>query len=209
MFRSSTWRELKAVYICLSSFSVVLSGRAVQWFTDNRNIPSIIRNGSMKRDLHEISLSIFQLVLRNGIDLQVDWIPRSLNEHADAEKLPEIVLGSRADSTLLSPTSTVLSDRVLGPTDLPRSQCRLLLRLTFLYTCSVFSSLDGSLVDARFMAMALLAFAGFLRFDELANLKLKDLALHDTHFELFIESSKTDQYHEGAIVPTVKSGTDF
>ena len=68
----------------LLSFSVVLSWRAVQWFTDNRNIPSIIRNGSMKRDLHEISLSIFQLVLRNGIDLQVDWIPRSLNEHADA-----------------------------------------------------------------------------------------------------------------------------
>ena len=83
MFRSSTWRELKAVYICLSSFSVVLSGRAVQWSTDDRNIPSIIRNSSMKRDLHEISLSIFQLVLRNGIDLQVDWIPRSLNEHAD------------------------------------------------------------------------------------------------------------------------------
>ena len=84
MFRSSTWRELKAVYICLSSFSVVLPGRAVQWCTDNRNIPSIIRKGSMKRDLHEISLSIFRLVLRNSIDLQADWIPRSLNVHADA-----------------------------------------------------------------------------------------------------------------------------
>ena len=84
MFRSSTWRELKAVYICLSSFSVVLSGRAVQWCTDNRNIPSIIRKGSMKRDMHEISLSIFRLVLRNSIDLQADWIARSLNEHADA-----------------------------------------------------------------------------------------------------------------------------
>ena len=58
------------------------------------------------------------------------------------------------------------------------------------------------------MAMALLAFAGFFRFQELANLKLKDLALHDTHFELFIESSKTDQYREGAIVLIVKSGTD-
>ena len=59
------------------------------------------------------------------------------------------------------------------------------------------------------MAMALLAFAGFFRFQELANLKLKDLALHDTHFELFIESSKTDQYREGAIVLIVKSGTDL
>ena len=60
-----------------------MSGCAVQWFTDNRDIPAIIRKGILKRDLHEISLSIFQLVLRNGIDLQVDWIPRSLNEHAD------------------------------------------------------------------------------------------------------------------------------
>ena len=59
------------------------------------------------------------------------------------------------------------------------------------------------------MAMALLALAGSLRFDELANLKLKDLAQHDTHFELFIESSKTDQYRQAAIVPIVKSGTDL
>ena len=48
-----------------------------------------------------------------------------------------------------------------------------------------FRSLDGSLVDIRFIAMALLALARFLRFDELADLILKDLALHDTHFELF------------------------
>ena len=34
----------------------------------------------------------------------------------------------------------------------------------------LFQSLDGSLVDTRFMAMALLAFAGFLRFHELAIL---------------------------------------
>ena len=40
-------------------------------------------------------------------------------------------------------------------------------------------------MDTEFIAMALLAFAGFLRFDELANLNLKDKALHDTHFELF------------------------
>ena len=42
---------------------------------------------------------------------------------------------------LLSPTSTVLSDGVLAPTDFPRSQSCLLLGLTFLYTCSVFSRL--------------------------------------------------------------------
>ena len=40
------------------------------------------------------------------------------------------------------------------------------------------------------MAMALLTFVGFLRFDELANLKLKDLALHDTRFELLLKVVK-------------------
>ena len=42
-------------------------------------------------------------------------------------------------------------------------------------------------MDTRFMAMALLAFAGFLRFDELSNPKLKDVVSHATYFELFIE----------------------
>ena len=68
----------------LASFSTTLSGCAVQWFTDNRNFPPIIRNGSMKSDLHQLALSIFRLILRNSIDLQVDWILRSLNEPADA-----------------------------------------------------------------------------------------------------------------------------
>ena len=57
--------------------------------------------------------------------------------------------------------------------------------------------------------MALLAFAGFLRFDELSNLKLKDVVSHATYFELFIEGSKTDQYREGGVVPIVKTGTDL
>ena len=56
----------------------------MQWFTDNRYIPSIIRSGSMKRDLHQLALSIFKIVIRNSIDLQIDWIPRSFNDHADA-----------------------------------------------------------------------------------------------------------------------------
>ena len=57
--------------------------------------------------------------------------------------------------------------------------------------------------------MALLAFAGFLRFDELSCLKLKDIVSHATYFELFTEHSETDQYREGAVVPIVKTGTDL
>ena len=47
--------------------------------------------------------------------------------------------------------------------------------------------------------MALLAFAGFLRFDELSSLKLKGVVSHATYFELFIERNRTDQYREGAV----------
>ena len=38
----------------------------------------------MKPDLHELALSIFRLALRYTIDLQVDWVPRSLNVPADS-----------------------------------------------------------------------------------------------------------------------------
>lgn len=32
---------------------------------------------------------------------------------------------------------------------------------------------------------------------------------HHAYFEVFIESSKTDQYREGAVVPIVKTGSDL
>ena len=67
----------------------------------------------------------------------------------------------------------------------------------------------GTLLDARLMTMALFAYAGFLRFDEFSNLRLKDVIEHSTYFELFIERSKTDQLREGAVVPIVKTGTDL
>ena len=65
-------------------FSKTLSGCAVQWFTDNRNVSSIIRTGSMKRDPRQLALSIFKIVIGNSIDVQIEWIPRSFNDHADA-----------------------------------------------------------------------------------------------------------------------------
>ena len=36
----------------------------------------------MKPDLHKIALSVFRLALLNTIDLKVDWVSKSLNEHA-------------------------------------------------------------------------------------------------------------------------------
>lgn len=72
-----------------------------------------------------------------------------------------------------------------------------------------FQSLNGFLVDTRFMDMALLAYAGFLRLDKLSNLRLKDVTPHPAYFEVFIESSKTDQYVRVSLYHVVKTGADL
>lgn len=111
---------------------------------------------------------------------------------------------------LESPTSHALPQKVLESARrrLPHQTSKKL-PMTGEILHKFFQSLDGSLVDTTFMAMALLAFAGFLRFDELSNLKPKDVVSYATYFELFIESSKTDQYRKGPVIPVVKAGSDL
>ena len=44
----------------------------------------ILDVGSMKLNLHEIAMDVFDTCLRNGISLETEWVPRELNEAADA-----------------------------------------------------------------------------------------------------------------------------
>lgn len=55
-----------------------------------------------------------------------------------------------------------------------------------------------SLSKFRTAAMCLLAYAAFLRFNELAELRCKDVITNDSYLELHIRSSKTDQYRQGS-----------
>ena len=48
--------------------------------------------------------------------------------------------------------------------------------------------------------MCLVGYAGFLRYNEIANLKMCNLNIFDTYISLNIESSKTDIYIEGVIM---------
>ena len=68
-------------------------------------------------------------------------------------------------------------------------------------------SCDGSLSDLRLMAMALLAFAAFLRCDELINLRACDVSFAAGHMAISLPKSKTDQYRDGATVMVARSGT--
>ncbi len=81
---SSTWREMKAVERVVQSFASRLAGHRVKLFTDNQNVARIIHNGSKRQHLQDGALSIFLLCLEHNIRLQVEWIPRSDNEKADA-----------------------------------------------------------------------------------------------------------------------------
>ena len=72
-----------------------------------------------------------------------------------------------------------------------------------------FGGKEAGLADVRALTFCLLGFAGFLRFDELSRLRLCDISLHQEHMELFIESSKTDQLRQGAVVVIARTGTNL
>ena len=72
-----------------------------------------------------------------------------------------------------------------------------------------FVSKDAELPIIRTMTICLLGYAGFFRFSELASLKESDVKFYEDHVELFVESSKTDQYREGAWVPIARTGSEI
>ena len=64
----------------------------------------------------------------------------------------------------------------------------------------------ASLYDIRSVLICLLAFAAFRRFDELTKLVSSDVELDSEKLQLFIESSKTDKYRDGAWVVVAVPG---
>ncbi|CAC5399990.1 unnamed protein product [Mytilus coruscus] len=67
--KSSTWRELEAVYRVLLSLLVTLQGETIKWYTDNQNIVYIIKQGSRKGDLQLIAIKIADVCKLNNIVL--------------------------------------------------------------------------------------------------------------------------------------------
>lgn len=64
-----------------------------------------------------------------------------------------------------------------------------------------------SLSDVRLAASCLLAFAAFLRFDELAKLRCCDIKIGEASMAVHIASSKTDQYRQGDSIIVARTGT--
>jgi integrase len=60
------------------------------------------------------------------------------------------------------------------------------------------------LTDVRNVALMGLAFYAFLRFDDVARLKVNNIAMHRTHVEINIEKAKNDQLRQGNVVVIAK-----
>ena len=82
-FQSSTWRELSVIEFALQSFASVLEGSHVKWFTDSQAAAKIVEVGSIKLGLHKMARRIFDICIRLGIHLDVQRIPRTMNQQAD------------------------------------------------------------------------------------------------------------------------------
>ena len=72
---SSTWRE-QLLWCCV----LLLAGHRVKWFTNNKNIVRIVESGNKRQP---IALDIFEVRFKYGVRLDMEWIPRGLNDKAD------------------------------------------------------------------------------------------------------------------------------
>ena len=82
--KSSTFRELRAVYLALRAYGCKFQNRFIKWLSDSQYCVRIISAGSTKSDLQEQALNIFQLCLKWNIDLDIHWVPRDHNSVADS-----------------------------------------------------------------------------------------------------------------------------
>lgn len=72
--------------------------------------------------------------------------------------------------------------------------------------CVLYGNDNSNLKDLRLACMCVLGFAGFLRYSEIANLKMNNITFCSDHVKLFLEVSKTDIYREGREVVISKTG---
>ncbi|XP_071796296.1 uncharacterized protein [Asterias amurensis] len=81
--QSSTWRELEAIRFALLSFLPSIHASKLKLLTDSQCAAKIIESGSMKPNLNNLVVDIFNICLNNSIRIDVEWIPRAKNDQAD------------------------------------------------------------------------------------------------------------------------------
>lgn len=66
---------------------------------------------------------------------------------------------------------------------------------------------EGNVKNQRVICACLLGYAGFFRSEELLKIRRSDIHIDSMHMSVFIESSKTDKYRDGAWILISRTGT--
>lgn len=89
--QSSTYRELVAILFVLVSLAQLMFVSRVKRFTDSQGVARIIQVGSMHFNPHNLASDIFFFCSNHGINLDIEWVPRSQNEKADFNTLVKLL----------------------------------------------------------------------------------------------------------------------
>ena len=116
--KSSTWRELAAVYLALTTYVDQVKNNNVTLYTDNQNVVSIIECGSKVRELQDLALDIFVLCNTNQVCLCPLWLPRDQNTVAD-----DISKTIDYDDYSVQDDVFFYLDRLWGPHTIDRFAC--------------------------------------------------------------------------------------
>ena len=81
--KSSTFRELLAIFLVLKSLAKHLEHQKVKIFTDCQSACRIVQVGSRVLELQDIAVKIFNICFVNDIMIEAQWLPRSDNQLAD------------------------------------------------------------------------------------------------------------------------------
>ena len=76
-------RKLLVVKYVLISLITKLVGLTLKWYTDNQNVARIFHIGSRKEHLQKQALQVYHLCTTQGVKIEMEKIPRSLNEKSD------------------------------------------------------------------------------------------------------------------------------
>ena len=80
----SNGRELLAILFSLKSFKSLIQGKVVKLHTDSKNASVIASKGSTSLRLQLHALEIFQFCAIYNVSIEIEWVPRSLNDYADS-----------------------------------------------------------------------------------------------------------------------------
>ena len=67
----------------MKSSLTLLKNNGLKLNTDNKNVTSIVKNGSKKSDLQIIARELNTVGSENNIKIKANWIPREQNKIAD------------------------------------------------------------------------------------------------------------------------------